>query len=164
MSCMMSSPRQLSALATAAENLLNMGYNFAGYYAPGALFEALNDCADPQRFFDEKLIYERLHRLNATAYNGRYNRNPADPADDLPADFPEVPRFVERVAWADGRWEVQPGHYKLLKLLDFFIYQVCEDATQNDPLTKALEEWAHRLQAFIIQNSPAYKEIGWGEV
>jgi hypothetical protein len=59
---------------------------------------------------------------------------------------------------------VQPGHYKLLSLLRFYVYQVDEGDTHFDYLTKALRSFINTLCAFIVESSPEYAALPWGHL
>lgn len=158
MSCLMMNEKALAAIALAAENLLNMGYNAWGFEAPESLFEALRDCENERGFFDTKLIYSRLYILNSRAYAGRYK----EPVNITPpeVDFSSV--WLWKRPEYNGHYIIKEWHYKLLKLLDCFNYQTAEQATSRDPLKKAMDELARVLSCFIARNSAAYEAAPWG--
>lgn len=162
MSCFILNDRALAALADGMEKTLNMGYNFAGMDAPQNLRDVLEEsCADKYGFFEAKLIYNELYKLNARAYTGRY---PYDPADETPPDFPAVSPLVQLIEW-DGAarcFKITPEHFKYMKLLECLIYQCAEDATYRDPLYLALKDFRNNLCFFLVHNNPHYTAASWG--
>ena len=109
-------------------------------------------------------IYRRLYAVNIRAYNGRYT-NHEEPADET-APVIDVGEYIVHhpPEHREHGFAVRPWHYQLAKLLDFWLYQTLEDATRNAPLRLAMAEFRDALYGFIIQNSPRYIEIPWGEL
>ena len=173
MSCVMSDTRVLAALAQYTQTILDSGFDYQGFDAPRSLFLALRDCESSVYFgtHETEKIYLRLYDFNACAYNGRYNGCPADP---VPAEAPDMPDV--KISWkpretvhdpeycAGYRHKIGPQHYKLLKLLDFYIYQVSEDSTYKKPLYNGLVDLQHVLTSFIAQNSAEYAALKWGQL
>lgn len=159
MSCYIMEPRALAALAIATEQILNMGFNYFGFDAPRALFDALEDCENPAGFYDARAIYGRLYALNARAYRGRYRQE----ADTEPpeVDFSGL-TIAQPPEWHDHHATIQPWHYRLLKLMDCYTYQVDEDATAGDPLTRAMVELSAALMRHIVRNTDEYATAPWG--
>lgn len=158
MSCFIMNAETIGTLAASLEKVLNMGFNFFGFEAPGSLFNALRDCENPRGFFDEKKIYAALYELNSRAYCARYKE---ESADDLPkVDFNRC-NIVKRAEY-NNHLIVAKWHYQLLKILDCFIYQVSEDVTRSHALTLALKDMRLVLMAFIIHNNDIYANLPWG--
>ena len=158
MSCRVMNPEPLAALANAIESVLNCGYNFWGFEAPDNLFLELNDCRTI-RLYDAIAIYRRLYALNVRAYNGRY-RNHEIPMDEkAPAIDVDQHTVHHGPKYREHGFAVQPWHYHLAKLLDYWIYQTAEEAVYKDPLRLAVQEFRDCLYAFIIRNSPQYTDM-----
>lgn len=163
MSCMIMSKEPLAALANATEMLLNCGYDFFGFDAPDSLLAAAQDCRS-MGFFSAGALYRKMYALNVNAYNGRY-ANHEQPADDEAPDI-DLSRYVihHPPEYADHHHAVQPWHYQLAKLLDFWIYQVSEDATRRDDFVVAMREFRDHLFQFIVQRSSEYDAHEWGRL
>ena len=56
---------------------------------------------------------------------------------------------------------VEAWHYRVFKMLQFFIYQCTEDIADETELYKGLQELENALAAFIIQNSAQYIAQDW---
>ena len=108
--------------------------------------------------FDPEMISEVLHRLNARAYAGRYR----DPELEPFAAPNRSTRYTLRPA-AGACNTPQEWHYHLCSLLDCYLYQTAEDATQADPLREALSTFAAGLKSGIVQHSDIYNKFRWGE-
>lgn len=163
MSCLVMNPEPLAALANAVETRLNCGYDYWGFEAPDSLYHELSDCKTSCTYFSEP-IYRRLYALNIRAYNGRYASH-EEPADEEAPDI-DVNQYTVHHGpeYREHGFAVRPWHYQLAMLLDFWIYQTSEDATRSDPQRLAMKEFRDSLYCFIIQNSPQYVDIRWGEL
>ena len=157
MSCFVMDARATAALALTVEEVLNMGFNYFGFDAPPALFEALEDCKDPAGFYQAKPIFARLYALNIRAYAGRYHEE----ADTTPPDVDFTGLKISQPPEANT---VKPWHYRWLKLVDCYIYQVEEDATARDPLALAMQDLSRVLSRFIATNSDEYAAAPWGSL
>lgn len=163
MSCMIMSKEPLAALANATEALLNCGYDYFGFDPPDSLLAAARDCRN-MGFFSADALYRRMYALNVAAYNGRY----ADHEQPMTDETPDVDLSKYRVhcppEYAEHHHAVRPWHYQLAKLLDFWIYQVTEDATRNDAFVLAMRECRDHLFQFIVQRSAEYDRYEWGRL
>ena len=163
MSCLIMNPEPLAALANAVETRLNCGYDYWGFEAPDSLYHELRDCKMSCTFFAED-IYHRLYAVNVRAYNGRYanHEEPVDEADPVIDGSKYVVHHGPE--YREHGFAVRPWHYHLAMLLDFWIYQTAEDTTRSDPLRLAMKEFRDSLYGFIIQNTPEYFNIRWGQL
>lgn len=159
MSCFIMETRAIAALARGMETVLNNGYNFAGFEAPGALAEALENCRDNYGFYEEKPIFAALFDLNAAAVAGRYKEE-QEPTPEWPD---EVPRLLKRPVY-NGYYQPGADFWKYYKLLDCLIYQTSEDATRDSALYIALLAFSRVLAAYLTQNSAAYDAAKWGQL
>ena len=155
MSAFILNPETTAALADYIDTLNYIGYDYFGYSIPRELNAALNLTT---RAGNEKKIFNALYSLNVKAVNGRYNDNEPETIEK-PTQYPTLyhPRD-----YANGHDIIKPWHYKLLKTLQCFIYQCCEDATINEPLYKALEELEKTIAFYIVQNQDDYVNAPWG--
>lgn len=162
MSCFTMSDRAHAALANTLESVLNMGFNRFGFEAPKSLHTALKDCCDKCGFYSAEKIYNRLYALSVAAYTGRYNgHGTQQPETDTAPDMPSVDTIITPRQY-DQHELLQPWHFKFCKLLDCFIYQCSEDATQNDPLLLALTDFSLLYKSFLICNTTEYHALSWG--
>lgn len=165
MSCMMMQPEAAAALADFLEAVLSMGFNYFGFEAPQSLVDASRDCNDSNfyPYFNAGKIYRKLCALNAAAYNGRYGK-----PDDADPQAPEVDipsfSFYKPSQYSSQHFVVQSWHYKALKLLDFWIYQTCETATEKDPFRQGLKDLRDTLTGFIARNCDDYQTFPWGSL
>lgn len=159
MSCFIMETRAIAALARGMETILNSGYAFAGFEAPAALAEALEDCRDKYGYYEEKRIFTALYDLNAAAFAGRYKEE-QEPAPEWPDN---VPRLLTRPAY-NGYYQPGADFWKYYKLLDCLIYQTSEDATRDNALYKALLGFSRVLAAYLVRNCAAYDAAEWGRV
>ena len=110
-------------------------------------------------------IYRKLYAVNAAAYNGRYARMDDEAADDVAPVIDVSGYRVHRpYEYGDHHYIVQPWHYKLAMLLDFWIYQTSEDATRSHPLYLGMKSFRDALYKFIIRNSDEYRANQWGRL
>lgn len=169
MSCWIMCAEPMAAVANAAETLLNCGYDYFGFDPPDELITACADCCDDPRahrplYFAEN-IYRKLYAVNAAAYNGRYARMDDEAADDVAPVIDVSGYRVHRpYEYGDHHYIVQPWHYKLAMLLDFWIYQTSEDATRSHPLYLGMKSFRDALYKFIIRNSDEYRANQWGRL
>lgn len=163
MSCLIMNLEPLAALANAVEDRLNYGYDYWGFEAPDSLYHELSDCKTSCTYFAEP-IYRRLYAVNVRAYNGRYG-NHEEPVDETAPLIDGSGYIVHHgPEYREHGFAVRPWHYQLAMLLDFWIYQTSEDVTRSDPLRLAMKEFRDSLYRFIIQNSPQYFNIRWGQL
>ena len=163
MSCLIMDAGPLAAIANAVEMLLNCGYDYFGFDSPDSLLAAARDCR-ASTLYSATMLYRKLYALNIAAYNGRYSTH-EQPADD---EAPDVDLSKYRVhcppEYADHHHAVRPWHFRLAKLLDFWIYQVSEDATRSDDFVVAMRDFRDCLFQFIVQRSSEYDRYGWGRL
>lgn len=164
MSCMIMNPEPLAAVANATAILLNCGYEFFGFSASQQMHEAFRDCRRYWRY-DAKEIYKKLYAVNVAAYNGCYASH-EEPADDTaPAIDVSCYTVHQRPEFAEHHYAVRPWHYRLAKLLDFWLYQTNEYATYSNPIRLAMEDFKTALFAFIVRCSDEYGNAPeWGRL
>ena len=155
MSAFILNPEKIAALADYIDTLNYVGFDYFGYSIPQALNHALQLTT---RTGNEKKIFNALYSLNVRAVNGRYNNNEQETIEK-PTQYPVIYHPKD---YGNGHDIIRPWHYQLLKTLQCFIYQCCEDATINDPLYKALEELEKTIAFYIVQNQDAYYNAQWG--
>lgn len=164
MSCFTLSPEVHATAANSLAYILNSGFNRFGFSAPDSLYKALERCRDRYGDFNARLIYCKLHDLNAKAYYGRYKRSPEGVSLFETPDMPEVPELIQPRQYANHHETLQPWHYKFCKLLDCEIYQASEDATRNDPLLLALVDFSRVYKSFLVSNADDYYNAPWGSI
>lgn len=155
MSAFILNPENTAALADYIDTLNYVGFDYFGYSIPRELNAALNLTT---RAGNEKKIFNALYSLNVKAVNGRYNDNEPETIEK-PTQYPILYHPKD---YGNGHDIIKPWHYKLLKTLQCFIYQCCEDATINEPLYKALEELEKTIVFYIVQNQEEYTAAPWG--
>lgn len=164
MSCIIMSPEATAALADFLEGTLNMSFEFWGFSTPSSLKEAARDCMVDDGYgplFSAEKIYKKLYAINTAAYCGRYQ-------DDAAEEAPEIDirkyHFYRPPEFASLYYAIAPWHYKAHKLLEFWLYQTCEDATIRCPLRLALSDLHSTLESFIVHNSGAWHSFPWGGI
>ena len=105
----------------------------------GALEDEFRDCFE-KRNYNARLIAEKLYRFNELAYCGRYR-------DAKPSDI--IPDFKE------GRNLLICDRYRLMHILERYIYQVSEEATYSEPLFTALNDFLTSLYRSEIRKTEA---------
>ena len=170
---MIAGPELVAVLAENICRLGNLGWQHVGMDLPYTLGEELTDCRQNGRRngrLNEKLVYEKLYRFNVQAFEGRYEEEHV--MDEIPP-MPDMAKFSIPLAeytmdtvWNYGvrRQILKPAHYRFVKALDFYLYQVSEDATDGTELYKGLEDLRAALCRFITANQPEYNLFPWGEV
>ena len=163
MSCLIMDAAPLAALANATEALLNCGYDYFGFDPPDSLLAAARDCRN-MTFYSAAALYRRMYVLNVAAYNGRYSTH-EQPADDEAPEI-DVSKYVihRPPEYADHHHAVRPWHYRLAKLLDFWLSQPRAVATRSDDFVVAMREFRNCLFQFMIQRSDEYDHYGWGRL
>lgn len=163
MSCFVMSPDSLGSIAKSLCAVLNGSYNAYGFNAPGSLYETLKDC-NISGLYDDQKVYERLYRLNVTAFTGRYAHHGEE---ELAAEYdywtmPKTAQNLLTIPEYRGIFNFAPNHWKLLKSLDCLNYQTAEDRTVSDPLRLALVETANALAGVLARNRMEYDAATWG--
>lgn len=157
MSAFILNPEIIAGLAAYIDTLNYVGFDYLGYSIPRELHDALNLEKSTN---NEKHIFNALYSLNVKAVNGRYpDTEPTPEFCDMPKNYPTLHHPQE---WSNGHAIIKPWHYRLLKTLQCFNYQCCEDATRNDPLFLALEELEKTIVFYIVQNQEEYTKAPWG--
>lgn len=154
MSCVISRPEKVSKVANFISRLLNQGYNSFGFEAKRSVFEAFEDCQGNHGDYKEDKIYTALVKLNFKAYNGRYNEN-LEP--DMDGEFKNPNLDI----WEPKQKYAQKWHYEILKCLHSVHYQLVEEATMNDPKTKALAELSKEVAMYIATENELYESVSW---
>ena len=155
MSCWMLSEKRIAQLSSFLTTLYNAGFNYFGFDMPDDLREELTDCRDVYGFADDYKVFVKLYNFNKAAYEGRYPHD--DEIDSAPDKMPEYEQIHKYRTGDILQW-----HYDILKLLNCFVYQCCEDATYNTPLYRALDKFSDRLASYIVASMPEYKTAVWG--
>ena len=165
MSCMIMNPEPLAAIANAAETLLNCGYEYFGFAPSARMHDAFHDCRTGGSY-DAEGIYKKLWAVNAAAYNDRYTLMADELADEAaPVIDGSCYKVHRQPEYADHHHAVRHWHYRLAKLLDFWLYQTAEDATRNDPVRAAMLDFRESLFEFIVQRSEEYDDApAWGRL
>lgn len=141
------------------------GHACAYYIQPGSLGAAFADCRTPSGDFDGEMIARELWRLNVAAYNGRYNEQGGE---ELPPDLVGLPDIRRAYSlwkmpqYADHREKPQEWHFHLCRLLDCWLYQTGEDATDKHEKRQALRKFSDALKIAIVQHSEEYNAFRWG--
>ena len=162
MSCIMSSPELLSALAESIEFIGNGNYEAIGFELPRSLAMALSDCRDRYGSIDGNKVYKKLYAMNIAAYNGRWKEQIDVEEDPV---RPKGKRLLPTYAEHTGvHFVVDPLHYTLARTLDFYVYQCEEDATYTAALLQGMNELAVTVARFIVRNSEEYASGQWGAV
>lgn len=164
MSCMIMNHEALAALANAVEYRIVFSNDYWGFEAPRTLRLVLLNCMTSGRLFLGKNIYSKLYLLNAQAHKGYYMEHEGSAIEEIPAVDTSVYTIHRRVEYQECRYVIQPWHYHLAKLLDFWLYQTDEDTTRNDPLRLAMQEFRDDLYSFIVMNSHQYNDVQWGSL
>lgn len=164
MSCMIMNHEALAALANAVEYRLVFSYDYWGFEASRNLRPVLLNGTTSGRLFLGKDIYSRLYLLNVQAYKGRYKKYEEPALEEVPDIDSSAYAIHHRVEYKKYHYVVQPWHYHLAKLLDFWLYQTNEDITRNDPLRLAMQEFRDDLYNFIVMNSLQYNDVQWGNL
>lgn len=169
MSCFIMREDSIAALSEFTADLLNFGFTRYGFSAPEELAKALSDCRDFYHFFDSQKIYKRLYALNVAAYNGRYGRYERaanGESSDLDSEqAPEIKTSDYCIHDINGGHKLAPWHFRIVKLLACYNYQIAEDVTAKHPLTTALKGLEHQLNSFIVIKSPEWEAApSWGKL
>lgn len=185
MSCFVMQPESIRKIAYTLEKCLNVhqysntisivthaidaaGGVPYGFYAysiqPGSISAAFADCRTPSGDFDAEMIACELWRLNVAAYNGRYHE---EGGEELPPDRVGLPPRPVYSLWkppvyGDHRETPQEWHYHLCRLLDCWLYQTGEDATDKHEKRQALRKFSDALKVAIVQHSAEYNSFAWG--
>ena len=160
MSCIIMNAKPLASIADFIASLLNYGYNSFGMEAPKSMYDSLKYCKDKWGIYQAEQIYDKLHELNVMAYNGRYGRE-HEGEEYFEPYAPNPP--MQRRECENHHEKVMPWHIQMEHRLAFLTYQLCEDATCDTPLYKAMIDLEHRLDAFIVHNSDEWQSLRWGE-
>lgn len=164
MSCMIMNPEPLAAIANATETLLNCGYEYFGFGATYQMHDAFRDC-QTCGFYSAEKIYKKLYAVNVVAYNGRYNDHETPDDDTAPTIDGSRYKVHQPPEYAEHHHAVRPWHYRLAKLLDFWLYQTGEYATWKDPTRAAMFDFQKALFEFIVQRSSEYDNApAWGRL
>lgn len=163
MSCFVMSPDSLGSIAKSLCAVLNGSYNAYGFTAPESLCKALEYC-NVSGLYDDQKVYERLYRLNVTAFTGRYAHHGEE---ELAAEYdcwtmPKTAQNLLTIPEYRGIFNFAPNHWKLLKSLDCLNYQTAEDRTMSDPLRLALVKTANALAGALARNRMEYDAATWG--
>lgn len=168
MSCLIQKSENVAIIATFISRLLNQGFNSFGFSADRDVIMAFRDCQG-RGFYNDRMIYEKLYEANFKAYNKRYENSKSHTYMEFSWEFykdteayayNEVDIWEHRVFSSDGHDIPQEWHYKVLKSIQFLLYQVADNGNE-DPIYKALESLQATLAMYIITNSEKYRKIKW---
>lgn len=108
-------------------------------------------------------LFNKLAELNARAYNNRYTDDHAEP---IPQVF-----FPSATALSAGPFRGYldekriftpiPGFYRVLKLIDSYLYQCSEPATAETPLYRLLESVSTDLKVYVFEHTQTYIKAPW---
>lgn len=163
MSCVVMKCELLAALANAVEARLNCNYNFWGFEAPHSLYTALDDCRTVPLYAAEK-IYRKLYVLNVQAYNERYKSRKEPLSEEIPVVVVSAYTVHHKPEYRNHGFAVRPWHYHLALLLNSWLYHTLEGAVKDHPLRLAMRDFRDCLYGFIVQNSPPYTAVRWGDL
>lgn len=108
------------------------------------LYYELNyDCKNKGDWFVTRKIAEKLYKLNEMAYCGRYK-------DEKPSETMPV--------FKDGHNLLISDVYRLIHILESYLYQCSEQPAYEQPLYKALSDFLNSLYRKEIRKSEAYKK------
>lgn len=158
MSCFVLSDRVHAAIADTLDHINMGGFNNYGFTVPDYIAKLLNHEDGARR------LYGELYRLNVRAYCDRYNDTKTEP--NFVPDMPEPPKIIQYSTreYRNGVCVIQQWHYKLLKLLDCYLYQCSEGDVPQKALFIALDEFRDTLRYFIINNNENYNQLPWGDI
>lgn len=156
MSCMLTSPTTICRIATFLQKLLENDSYF-GFCPPSSLYDALSDCRWIYGQYPSNKIYQKLTALNLDAYQHRY---PQEQPFVYPA-FDAAQTITRPAKIAQYTYVVQPWHFQMLKHIDFYLYQCCENNACHTAFYAALEETKQILATFILTHLPQYIEAEW---
>lgn len=157
MSSYILSNESLTTLAKAISTIENGGFNYCGFSGSDRTARALNPFYI-EHGHNETAVFYALATLNAQAYAGRYN----EPVTLDAFIFDEkAPDYMRPIQYENGAPVFTADHYKLLKSLDCFLYQIDEDATNKSELKTALEETRDNLANAILRARPEYIAAPW---
>lgn len=143
MSCYILNNNLIEELAESIRYAVDFPNNAGNIYLNTEALEfELMDCKKGT-FHSSKKIAEKLYRFNELAYCGRYR-------DAKPSDI--IPDFKE------GRNLLINDRYRLMHILESYIYQVSEEATYSKPLFTALNDFLTSLYRSEIRKTEAYKK------
>lgn len=180
MSCMISSPDTIAMIANFIALIGNTGANSFMLELPKETREAFKNCRDNYGYFEANKIARLLILENERAYCSRYKvaEQLTDSnyfgfvcpwSDVLEIDFYNFERVKGNKennfafpAWVGGRYDVFTASYmQLFKSLQFYIYQVSEDATANGVVYKGLEALKNAVAVWLCENTELYNVAKW---
>jgi len=164
MSCFIQKKENTAAIADFISALYNMGHDYFGMYPPDSIHTETRDLRDRYGYLKEDALYIRLRYLNYLAYEGRYKHATEESINS--ANFEDFEPYeanivYKRAEWLGGIYKVEKWHYKMLKMIQCYLYQCDESATKDEPMIKAVREVVNVLKTFIVMNQPEYDEIDW---
>lgn len=143
MSCYILRNELIEEMAESIRYAVDFPNNAGSFYLNASALELeLMDCRKGA-FHSSKKIAEKLYRFNELAYCGRYK-------DEKPVEI--IPDFKE------GRNLLLNDRYRLMHILERYIYQVSEESTYKAPLFTALNDFLASLYRSEIRKTEAYKK------
>lgn len=158
MSCFILSNEKLSILAKSIHTVITGGGDYCGFEGSKNAPRLLIKCKEEYDGTGEVELFHVLADLNGAAYYSRYKES-AEPGYFV---FDQnAPEYVTPIKYKDGAYIITPEHYKLLKLLNCYLYQVSERATYKSEIKEILEDIRDSLGDMILYNNPEYVAAPW---
>ena len=161
---MMLTEKQTGILAATITDMFNAGLACGGKSfevygldmngADWSRFLRENGCRDGYDWCNAYKLAHVLYNTNLTAYNGRYDEHPAEAA---PAEYFTAPEMLCSLA---KRAEFNPKtsglklaqwHFDFSVLLDYYLYQISEEATERSELYELIRELSDTVKHDIVR-------------
>ena len=172
MSCMMLTVNQIGRIAATLADMFNTGlaqggdsYTQYGIYMNGkewAWFLRNNECLDRYGACDARKLARLLYLENVAAYNGRYEEHYVEENADA-ASFPKYLTLYSLAKYApyDGdihRCKLAQWHFDFSVLLDHYLYQIDEGATNKGELYTLIKEQSDAVKSCIVYMDPRRRD------
>lgn len=180
MSIMIQRKENTAAIANFIQALITMGggnsFDYFGMEKPNSLVRAFADVRmNPYDWYvNERPIYLRLRTINYVCYEEKYKDSvEVQNADINSANFEDYEPFKDNVIYkrveysfnGNNHYVVDSWHYKMLKMIQFYLYQCEEEYIKDVPefvaVIEALKEVEQMLMRFIVMNSNEYCKYEW---
>ena len=109
-----------------------------------------------------------LIRVNDLAYCGRYSADDGmepDPIDSYDFRYTSTGRpaihAIEQAHQPEERRNLTP-YFQSLRTLEYYSYQISEDATWDHPIRKIIGNKIGAYKEFLIETHDDYKSASWG--
>lgn len=164
MSCTMLTEKQTGILAATIADMFNAGLAAGGKSlevygldmngADWNYFLRENGCRDGYYWCSAYKLAHVLYNTNLAAYNGRYDEHPAEAA---PAEYFTAPDALRSLAQRaeynpkTSRLKLAQWHYDFSVLLDHYLYQISEEATDRSELYNLIQELSETVKRDIVR-------------